>query len=232
MKKRMSLLFLSSFIIFSCVKEKATKEVQEQFVININISNADGNLSYLHKLTNSKTIISDSAIIKNDKVVFKGSLEYPERYLLTITNVFGGKLIILENDNINVQADKNDLTKAIISDSSINSELADVQEKSMRIYDKMDLFFPDLQRARLENDAEKLEQITSKMKAIEKENIDFNYTYASGNPNSYISAMILNDLSKRDSIDINKIKTIYDNFSEEVKKCADAEQLNLLLSVH
>ena len=232
MKKTVYVLFLSSFILFSCVKEKAKKEIQEQFVLNIKISNADGNLSYLHRLTNSRTIISDSAIIKNNKVVFKGSVVYPERYLLTITNVFGGKLIILENDTINVQADKNDLTKATISDSPINTELADVQQKSMRIYDKMDLFFPDLQRARLENDAGKLAQITSKMKAIEIENIDFNYNYARENPSSYISAMILNDLSKRDSIDINKIKTIYATFTEEVNKCADAEQINLLLSIH
>lgn len=232
MKKRISVLLLSSFILFSCVKEKAKKEIQEQFVLNIKISNADGNLSYLHKLTNSRTIISDSAIIKNNKVVFKGSVVYPERYLLTITNVFGGKLIILENDTINVQADKNDLTKAIISSSQINTELSIVQQKSMHIYDKMDLFFPDLQRARLENDAGKLAQITSKMKAIEIENIDFNYNYARENPSSYISAMILNDLSKRDSIDINKIKTIYATFTEEVKKCADAEQINLLLSIH
>ncbi|MFT7330498.1 MAG: hypothetical protein ACI848_000564 [Roseivirga sp.] len=232
MKKRMCVLLISSFVFFSCAKEKAKNEVQEQFVLNINISNADGNLSYLHKLTNSKTILSDSAIIKNSKVTFNGSIRYPERYLLTVTNVFGGKLIILENDTINVQADKNDLTKATISSSLINNELADVQQKSMNIYDKMDLFFPDLQRARLENDAEKLGQITLKMKAIEKENIDFNYTYARENPNSYISAMILNDLSKRDSIDIKKVKVIYDTFSEEVKKCADAEQINLLLSIH
>ena len=232
MKKTVYVLFLSSFILFSCVKEKAKKEIQEQFVLNIKISNADGNLSYLHRLTNSRTIISDSAIIKNNKVVFKGSVVYPERYLLTITNVFGGKLIILENDTINVQADKNDLTKAIISSSQINTELSIVQQKSMHIYDKMDLFFPDLQRARLENDAGKLAQITSKMKAIEIENIDFNYNYARENPSSYISAMILNDLSKRDSIDINKIKTIYATFTEEVKKCADAEQINLLLSIH
>ena len=232
MKKTIHVLFFSLFILFSCKKEKVKIEVQEQFVLNINISNADGNLSYLHKLTNSKTIVSDSAIIKNDKVIFSGSIDYPERYLLTITNVFGGKLIILENDSIIVQADKNDLTKAIISGSQINTELSNVQQKSMRIYDKMDLFFPDLQRARLENDAAKLAQITLKMKAIEKENIDFNYNYARENPSSYISAMILNDLSKRDSIDINKIKTIYDTFSEQVKKCADAEQINLLLSVH
>ena len=232
MKKRICVLLISSFVFFSCAKEKAKNEVQEQFVLNINISNADGNLSYLHKLTNSKTIPSDSAIIKNSKVTFKGSIEYPERHLLTITNVFGGKLIILENDTINVQADKNDLTKATISSSLINSELADVQQKSMNIYDKMDLFFPDLQRARLENDAEKLSHIALKMKAIEKENIDFNYTYAKENPNSYISAMILNDLSKRDSIDIKRVKVIYDTFSEEVKKCADAEQINLLLSIH
>ncbi len=228
----MSVLLLSSFILFSCVEEKQRKASQEQFVLNINILNADGNVSYLHKLTDSKTIVSDSAIIKNNKVVFKGTVAYPERYLLTITNVFGGKLIILENDSINIEANKDDLTKAIISDSPINTELSNVQQKSMRIYDKMDLFFPDLQRARLENDAEKLSEITLKMKAIEQENIDFNYTYASENPNSYISAMILNDLSKRDSIDISKIKNIYDTFSDEVKKNADAEQINLLLSVH
>jgi hypothetical protein len=222
-------LILLSFIIFftSCKKEKQLITTNDSYTLSINIDNNEGNKTYIQKLLSPTEI--DSSIIENGVSHFNGEILTPERYILTIENVFGGKMFILENDSININIKDNDLINAAIFNSEINDELIAVQKKSESIYNKIDLLFPELQRARLENDVESLNNISNKMSSIEQENINFHFTYASENPNSYISAMILNDLSKRDSIDKNKISTIFTSFSSEVKKSKDAILINNLI---
>ena len=224
-------LFISSIflLMISCKKENKPT-INDSYVVNLSIDNVEGKKAYLQQLSALKSI--DSTTITNGKAIFKGSVKTPERYLITIESVFGGKMIILENDSINIVVNNDDLIYATITGSKLNDELVAVQKKSEEIYNKIDLLFPDLQRARLENDSKKLAEISSKMKAIEAENINFHFDYAQKHPNSFLSAMIVRDLIKRDSIDIDRVKTIYNLFPKEVKNSADAKVIASFLTSH
>ena len=225
-KLSVSLLFII-LLFTSCKKEKQIISNEVPYTLSILIDNNEGNKAYIQKLLNPTEI--DSTVIKNGVSTFVGQIAYPERYILTIETVFGGKMFILENDSINIHIKNNDLMNATILNSKINYELISVQKESEKIYNKIDLLFPDLQRARLENDAISLKDISTKMSLIEQENMNFHFFYASKNPNSFISAMILNDLSKRDTIVRNKISKIYASFSMEVKKSEDSKVINTLI---
>lgn len=225
-KLSVSLLFII-LLFTSCKKEKQIISNKVPYTLSILIDNNEGNKAYIQKLLNPTEI--DSAVIKNGISTFVGQIAYPERYILTIETVFGGKMFILENDSINIHIKNNDLMNATILNSKINYELISVQKESEKIYNKIDLLFPDLQRARLENDAISLKDISNKMSLIEQENMNFHFSYASKNPNSFISAMILNDLSKRDTIVRNKTTKIYSSFSMEVKKSEDSKVINTLI---
>tara|TARA_B110000908_G_C10264179_1_gene462062 strand:+ start:3777 stop:4463 length:687 start_codon:yes stop_codon:yes gene_type:complete len=225
-KLLVSLLFIIT-LFTSCKKEKQLILNEDSYTLSILIDNNEGNKVYIQKLLSPTEI--DSTIVKNGISTFVGQISYPERYILTIETVFGGKMFILENDSINIHIKNNNLMNATIQNSKINYELISVQKESERIYNKIDLLFPVLQRARLENDAISLKDISNKMSLIEQENINFHFSYASKNPNSFISAMILNDLSKRDTIVRNKISKIYSLFSMEVKKSEDSKVMNTLI---
>jgi len=227
MFKKVFLLISIIVLISSCGKEANTSKNDTSYLLNISIDDANGSKVYLQNLNLLASI--DSTTIVNGNAIFNGTVTTPERYLISIENVFGGKLIILENDSINVLVKNNDLINAQIIGSKLNDELLSIQKKSEKIYAKIDLLFPDLQRARLENNAAKLSEISSKMKAIEQENIDFHFDYVQKHPNSYIAVMILSDLSKRDSIDTKKVKHLFDSFSSEVKKSSDAQKIVLFL---
>ncbi len=227
MLKKIILLSLILTVLSSCEKEKKPPIKMDSYVVSINIDNVDGNKVYLQDL-NTSTLI-DSTLVKDGSAIFKGKIAVPERYLITIENVFGGKIIILENDSINVYVKDKDLLKASISGSKLNNELNDVLKKTEKIYSKLNLFYPDLQRARIENDADKLASIKHKMKGIVQENLDFHFNYVQKNPNSFVSAMILRDLIKRDSIDTNKVENLFNSFSSEVKKSSDAQKIALFL---
>ncbi|AOW19953.1 DUF4369 domain-containing protein [Urechidicola croceus] len=221
------------FIVSSCVKDQKKITSPQNYVLSVSIKNANGSKSYLHKLSTKPALLVDSAITINNKIVFKGKVDFPERYLLTVENVFGGKMFILDNDTIKINIPNDNLVSATINGSALNDELVKVQENSEKIYNQIDLLFPDLQRARLENNAVKLALISKKMSAIEKQNIEFYFNYAKQNSDSFISAMILNDLSKRDSINFEKVKETYNSLSERVKQSTDSKQIELFLnSVH
>lgn len=227
--KRNSILFLLLItILISCSKEQQIAIKQNGYVLTITTDNIDGHISYLYKASSKPTKI-DSTIVENNSAIFKGQVAYPSRYIVTIDSVFGAKLFILDNDSIKIVAKENNLVDATIIGSELNDELVGIQKKSETIYAQMELLFPDIQRARLENDVEKLERISNEIKLIEKENIDYNFKYATENPNSFLSAMILNDLSKRDSIEISEISKTYNLLSEEVKKSDDSKELELYL---
>jgi hypothetical protein len=184
---------------------------------------------YLYKFISDKTQIIDSSKIANNHVAFKGYSPYPERYLITIENIFGSRLFVATNDSIQLEVSKKDLVNATISGSKLNTELNNYQRNLKEIYDKIDVLFPELQRARLENNPTKLKTIAKKISAIEKEGAEYNFLYVQKNKNSFISSMILNDLSKKDSADIHRILSTFEQLSDTIKESNDSKELLVFL---
>ena len=222
MFRNISIFVVLILTLSSCTKDNKTSE-KESYFLTISTESGTSNKVYLQKIAIAKEI--DSTILKNGNAYFNGNIDTPQRYLITIDGYFGGKMIVLENDSITVEIKNKDLINSNIIGSKLNNELLNVQKESEKIYRKIDVLFPDMQRARLDNDAVKLEDISKKMTLIEQENIDFNFKYAKENPDSFISAMILSDLSRRDSIDTKKITESYNLLSENIKKSADAKKV-------
>ena len=223
MFKNISLIIILLFTLNSCTKENVKTIENDSYFLSISTENGNNSSVYLQKLAAESEI--DSVKIENGKAIFNGSLKTPQRYLITIEDFFGGKMIVLENDSITVTIKNKDLINSTITGSKLNNEMIKIQKESEKIYNKIDALFPDMQRARLENDAEKLQEISKKMSLVEQENVDYNFNYTKENPNSFISAMILNDLSRRDSIDTQKIKDSYNSLSNNVKKSIDAQKV-------
>ncbi len=228
MFRNISLFTLIIFTLSSCLKDNKTITEKESYFLTITTESDTSNKVYLQKLVIVEDI--DSTLIENGNAYFKGSVETPQRYLITIDGYFGGKMIVLENDSITVSIKNKDLINSNITGSKLNKELLNVQTASEKIYSKIDVLFPDMQIARLNNDAEKLQEISKKMTLIEQENIDFNFKYVKENPDSYISAMILSDLARRDSIETKKITDSYNSLSENVKKSVDAQKVAAFIS--
>ena len=231
MLKKTLFLTFSILIFFSCKKDNDT-HINNGYTITINAELPDNTKAYLQQYNDQTVQKIDSATFLSKSLSFKGEVEFPERYLITIDAVFGGRVIIVENDSILVSVKNKDLINAHISGSILNKELRTYQATLNKIYSKVDALFPEIQRARLDNNAEKLEVLIDKMKAVEDKSIAYSFYYASSKLESYISAIILNDLSHKDSIDIKRINTLYNKMSKDVKKSPDAIELNDFLNTY
>ena len=228
MHKNIIFIFLCLFII-SCSKENSKQSVSKGYVLTIDFNETVNTSVFLSEFTKNGVVIIDSANIENNKAVFKGKVDYPSRYTVGLNTTPGRKLLIIANDSIQLKINNNEIAAGIISGSAINDTLIAHQRYIRKTFKKVDALFPEIQRARMANDASTLQNISNKIKSVEQEVLEINYTFANTHPNSFISAMILNDLSKRDSIDGDRLNKLYQNLSPRVKKGKDAVQLKLFL---
>ena len=228
MLKNALFLAICMLLFFSCKKDK-DPNINNGYTVTINADLPDDTKVYLQRFNNQLVQKIDSTTFLNKSISFNGEVAFPERYLITINEVFGGLVIVVENDSILVNMQNNDLINARISGSQLNNEMQTYKEALDKIYSKVDALFPEMQRARLENNVEKLKQISLKMQAVETESIEYSFKFASEKLDSYISAIILNDLSQRDAIDLKRITTLHKKMSKDVKKSPDAQELSAFL---
>lgn len=225
-------------ILFSCkdktFSEKKVEAVKltNSFEISGTIENFQTNKVYLNKIIENTLIPLDSVTIKNNQFLFKGIVEYPERFALTFERYSTPAIFIVENSKFKVLINGKSMQDPIVIGSQLNNELELYKKNSKLIFKKIDYLFPQFQKARLENDVEKLKVIGKKMNAIENEFKEYTYNYIQKHKNSYVSAMLLRDQLKTTTIDTLKVANLYNTLNSEVKKCPDAVIIATTLHLH
>ena len=216
-KKVISITMLI-LVICSCQK-KSTNFSDDNYFIKGNITALSNNTKIvLKKQENATTVSIDSTFSENGKFEFTGAIKIPAMYGIFIDSLKGGIYPLVESGTITISAHKDSLYNAQVSGTKLNNELNVFKEGSKKIVDKISDLFPEFQKARAENNVERIDQINAKMKAINDENTAYSLNYTKNNSNSYISAMILQSLLRMPDMNPEKAKLIYNNFSDEVKK--------------
>uniref|UniRef100_UPI00356724B5 hypothetical protein n=1 Tax=Lutibacter sp. TaxID=1925666 RepID=UPI00356724B5 len=125
------------------------------------------------------------------------------------------------NSTFKIVINANEIQDPIITGSELNLKLNEYKQASKNIFKKISYLFPHFQKARLENDAEKLTAIGNDMKKIEKEFTNYSFKFIENNKNSFIAAMVLRDQIKASDIDTLRVKESFQILSDEVKNSPD-----------
>ncbi|WP_157961091.1 DUF4369 domain-containing protein [Lutibacter citreus] len=216
----------------STQQKKAIAAIKNSFFIDGSIVNFNPRKIYLNKIIENSSYIIDSCKIENNKFSFKGSVEHPERFALSFEEYSSKAILIIENATITININGHSIDSPIIKGSELNDKMLSYQLKSKNIFKKIEYLFPQFQKYRLENNAEKLSEINIAMKKIEQEFIDFSYNFIQENSDSYISAIILRDQLKTKPIDTFKIINSFKNISDKVKLSPDSEIIKHQLELH
>ena len=235
------LIILSCFFLFaSCdqknkIDKKATNSknnLTKGFTLQGELVNGEAFTVYLNKIIGNTVYQIDSAKIENNTFTVQGIVEYPERFAITFDTYASKTVLILENQPINITIDIEKVNDPIITGSPLNTKLDEFKNISKSIFRKIDYLYPRFQKARLENDVQKLEEIGKEMKSIEKEFQQFSFQFIKENNNSYIAPMLLSDQIKTSIIDTVSIKKSYQLLSEKVKHSPDAQIIASFLKLH
>ena len=235
MKKILVACFYS-LIVLSCNNpssqlKKESDSKNKGFVLKGSLKTAISDKVYLSKIVKNGLQPTDSVKIENNNFVFSGVVDYPERFALTFENSSAAVILIIENTNFEIFIDPNQLNEVVIKGSELNAKLDEYKLASKNIFKKIDYLFPKFQKARLENDVKKLDEVGNELKKIETEFTDFSFNFVKTNSDSYVAAMILSDQLKSTTIDTIRIRNAYKLLSKEVKKSPDAQLIATALSL-
>ncbi|HEY9168112.1 MAG TPA: DUF4369 domain-containing protein [Lutibacter sp.] len=203
--------------------EKETEPKKNGFVLRGTLKSFLSDKVYLSKINKNDLQPVDSAKIENNKFVFQGKVDDPERFMLSFENSSAAVILIIENTQFEISIDPDQIEEPIIKGSELNTKLNDYKLASKNIFKKIDYLFPKFQKARLENDVKKLGEVGNELKKIEKEFTDYSFDFVKNNSDSYISAMVLSDQLKSSTVDTTRISNAYKLLSKEVKKSPDAQ---------
>lgn len=160
----------------------------------------------------------DSTKITNGKFLFKGSIKRPKVYGIAIESIDNILGLFMENSPIFIDVDTKKIEKSKVSGSSTHDQFVNYIDSSTKITSRMNLLYPVFQKARAEDDIQKLEEINFKMKEIINENTEFALQYAEQHPDSYVAAYALFSVMQMDLISRDTLFRIYNNFTPYVKK--------------
>ena len=187
---------------------------------------------YLNAIHDHLIIPIDSTAVAENTFSFTGVIAEPERYALSFPNYSKRLVLVIENASIAVKIYTKDLENPVITGSPLNDLMASYQASSKAKFKEIESLFPQFQKARLENDAEKLTEIASLMKEVEEDVSTYTYAFIAENSASYIAGMILRDQLKIQPIDTIKIKDAYNNLSTKVKNSPDGQIISTALGLH
>lgn len=234
--KKIVIASLLNLFIFSCNNpksqlEKATDANKNGFVLKGTLKSFLSDKAYLSKIIGNDIQSVDSAKIENNNFVFQGIVDYPERFILSFENSSAAAILIVENTNFEIFLDPDQIEEPVIKGSELNTKLYEYKLASKNIFKKIDYLFTKFQKARLENDVKKLDEVGNELKKIEMEFTDFSFNFVKNNSDSYVSAMVLSDQLKTSTVDTIRISNAYKLLSEKVKKSPDAQLIATALSL-
>ena len=232
-KKMKKILFVATLAmtLFSCSKVK-----KGEFLITGTAKGIEnGKTVILQKQDESglTMVPVDTVKIKDGKFEIKGKINEPTFCSILLPEFSNGFGIIIENDEIKVEVNKDSIQNSIVSGTYNNDELYKFGQDTKKIKKKIDKKMMDFQTKNMPlfNEAQKnkdtaaISKIMKEANAIQKELTDSFDKYAESHPKSFISIFMINGMFQSPNMEIEKIKKLYNSLDEDLKNTSPGKRV-------
>jgi len=183
--KKAALILSILLSILAC----KTDTKPEGYVLNGIAENiADNSIVYL----NIDNKIVDSAVVKNEKFEFQGSVDGPTNAVLMVKNTNDYKFIWLENNEIDFIGKKGDFRNSTIEGSMVQKDSDRLSEELAPIDKKRDSLDVLLSQLDEDGDEENAEIVFAQYKKTTTQSELINQAFVRDNPSSPVSLYVLN----------------------------------------
>ena len=224
--KKLLFVALSATLLFSCKDGKT-----DGYSLNGTIDSLeDGEQVFIEIPSEAGGITAiDTAVVKNGKFEFIGKTDEIKIAYIQIGKLQWKIPFVLENEKITVTAYKDSLQASKAGGSYNNEELTKFNANFDKINKRIEKFREEnmglMQEAQQNNDTETLERLDEEYKAIEKDIINYMESYASENPKSFVSLMLLSHLASGRDVDFEKLKASAAALAPELKSTKTGQEL-------
>ncbi len=167
---------------------------------------------------NNQPVDVDTAKVENGKFTFTGSAETPELNLIFIDKMPGYSMFILENGEIQFEAQKDSLGFAEIGGTPQNVTFSDYMEKSKELTQQAQSIQQDMQQAGLKKDSATANSLRDEMMELQEEYKSFELDYIENHPDALISALLISNAMGAGAVSNEEAQAMYDKLSPEIKK--------------
>ncbi|MDC6351444.1 TlpA disulfide reductase family protein [Zeaxanthinibacter sp. PT1] len=212
--KKYTLVLLSVLGLVACNSEP------DGFTINGELKGEieDGTMVFLKKTNEQNQPVDvDTAQVKDGNFSFKGKAGEPEIHYVFIDNIRGNIPVIIEEGEIEVEAQKDSLPFAEVEGTLQNDLFGDFLDASRELSRKAMSMNEDMRAATAKKDTVVMNSLREEYFELQEEAKNFEISFAEENPNSLISALIIEKGLTTGSLADNKAKTMYDALTEEIK---------------
>lgn len=217
------LLVLS--LVFAVV---ACNQKSEGYVIEGEIRGEleNGTKVYLKKIGDeNKPVDVDTTAVTDGKFVFEGIAGAPEAHFIFIGESQSYILIVLENGEIELTAQKDSLGLAKVEGAPQNDMLAAFMKKRQAMSQKSMDIQKDMEVANTSRDEVAMTSLNEEMNDFQEEYKSFEMDFIKANPSALISVMLLGNAISRRSIESSEVQTVFDSFTPEIKETKVAKRI-------
>ncbi len=140
--------------------------------------------AYLANLARAETF-TDTTDLINGKFIFKGKVETPENYIITVEGITGRILFFLDNSNISIEATAEDFSKATVTGGVTNDLIVKLNKEKAEISKKYDIDNLLEEFYKEETSQERKDEILEVYEEARKESKILDSLFFANNPNSF-----------------------------------------------
>lgn len=216
MKRILSVLTIC-IILSSCKTDP--KIEQNGYVINGTAPGIfNGVRAYLKTIDNQqREIIQDTAIIVDEKFVFKGEITTPQLWYLTINSVNGSLPVIIENKEFTISANSGNLANSTVSGSKSNDALSTFTQDINQLTNKRKVLLSENRALANSEDQSEAARIAIAIKDLNQELNDYPINFISKHPDNYFALVLLESLIAAPNSDIEVVEQKYNALKSDLK---------------
>jgi thiol-disulfide isomerase/thioredoxin len=209
---RLFYIGLLAFLFVSCESK--------EYTINITADVADNEDIFfivLDETNQPKTL--DTLTIVDGLSSYSGTIDVPEmHYLMLSSNRQGAIPFILESGNITIEIFKDSIQKSVVSGTKSNKDFNDYMVDTEPIINDLFSIQNEMRNAMISRDSLTYVDLQDQFSDMQLKFENYQLDFVTNHPDSYISALVLEQLIKSNKVDVEEARPLYNAFSKILKK--------------
>lgn len=213
--KRILTIAIIGLLLTSCKQENRTDYIINGSAIGVH----NGIRVYLKTVDESgQQIISDTTMVIDEKFTLKGSVESPSVKFLSIDNIEGELLFMLENSKIDVEIKKDMILDSKVKGSKTHTDLMNFQEGMKQFHEENRPLVLEYRKFVASGDSAKKDSIRNLLEQIGQRFLKYPATFVTENNDSYFSLNLIGLEANKQKFDVKAFLEAYESLTPRLKE--------------
>ncbi len=214
--KNLICLFVIGLLFTACKNEE---KKSDGYVINGTAKGVYNGMRVFLKGVDERggQVAQDTAIVMDETFRFEGKVDYPQMWVLSVNSVNGTIPLMVENETIDVDVDKNNIENSKITGTKSNEAFAAYTKEYKKISEKRMDLNKEFSTAQNSNDSVAMAKVSADFAALNAEMANHPYLFLEKNNDSYFALALIENLLKSKPDNLDPLEKAFSNMDTDIK---------------